>query len=74
MTILDRVDVDSVSREAREVSFTHVVLTIFTAVFFFMGWTVAKTWLSFSWAGVAIRAGWREGRAAGVNRGPGRPR
>ena len=75
MTVLERVDLDAVNRQAREVRFWHTVGTVLVTILFGMGWLTARifslTWFAVAWMGVAFREGWRAGRAtSGVNRGP----
>jgi len=75
--VLDRVDVDRITAEARQVRFGHTALTVIAAVLFGTGWVVAKVsgvvWLAAAWSAVAVREGWREGRGRGVSHGPSRP-
>lgn len=78
MTVLERVPLDQITREARDIHFTRTVLTVIAAVLFGLGWTAAKTftagWFTLAWCAAAVRVGWREGRKSSqVSRGPGRP-
>ena len=72
--VLDRIDLDGITRQAREVRFWRTVLTLVAAVLFGLGWVVAKafgiTWLACAWSAVAVREGWRQGR---MTHGPARP-
>jgi hypothetical protein len=60
--VLSRVPVDEITAQAREARPGRAVLTVVAAVFFALGWCAAKAVLSVSWACVAVREGWREGR------------
>lgn len=61
-----RVPVDRITAQAREVRFWRTVLTALAGVLFGLGWLAARgfaaVWLAVSWAVVAVRVGWREGR------------
>lgn len=74
-TLAERIPLDEITEQAREVRFGRSVLTVIAAVLFGLGWLVAKafgvTWLALAWSAVAVREGWREARK--VNRGPSRP-
>lgn len=78
-TIVQHVDLDRISEQAREVrpgemarSGGERVLTIIASVLFGMGWLAYKTcaavWLAAAWTWVAVREGWREARNASVAR------
>lgn len=73
-TLTERIPVDEITAQAREVHFWRSVLTVIAAVLFGLGWVVAKAfgvaWLAAAWSAVAVREGWREGRRAGQQRGP----
>lgn len=62
-TVLERVPVDRITTQARQVRFGHTILTIIAAVFFSIGWVVAKVWLAIVWCAVAIQVGWQEARS-----------
>ena len=70
-TLADRVPVDSITQQAREVKFGRAVLTLIAAVLFGLGWVTARAfaivWLAASWCWVAVREGWRASR--GPSRG-----
>ena len=72
--MLDRVQLDEITRQARDIHPARTVLTWVAAVLFGLGWLVCKVfvvaWLVCAWMFVATRQGWR---AAKVNRGPARP-
>lgn len=65
MTVsLDRVPVDRISSEAREVRFGMTVLTIIAGLLYGLGWLFGKvfivTWHALVWSWTAIRLGWTE--------------
>ena len=75
MTALtERLPLDEITAQAREVRFWRTVLTLVAAVLFGLGWVVAKAfglaWLACAWSAVAVREGWRQGR---MTHGPARP-
>ena len=75
--VLDRVDLDAITEQARQVHFWRTVAKVLVFVLFGAGWVTAKafgvTWLAVTWCAVAVREGWREGRGTQVSRGPSRP-
>lgn len=76
-TRLDRLAVDDITRQAREIHPARTLLTWVGALLFAVGWLafkiVAVLWLAGCWSFVAAREGWREAAGAKVNRGAGRP-
>ena len=68
MAVLERVPVDRISVQARDVHLGRVLLTVFAALFFAIGWTAAKTFLAVAWCGVAVKVGWQEARSGGTRR------
>jgi hypothetical protein len=75
-TLAERIPLDEITAQAREVKFGRTLLTLIAAVLFGLGWLVAKAfgvlWLAAAWTFVAARQGWRAGRA--VPAGPSVPR
>jgi hypothetical protein len=72
--VLERVPLDAITEQARQVRFWRTVLTVIAGVLFGAGWLTARAWLAVAWCAVAFREGWREGRGTTrVNRGPSRP-
>ena len=69
MAVLERVPVDRISVEARQVHVGRVLLTVFAALFFAVGWAAGKAVLAVAWCGVAVKVGWQEARS-GSTRGP----
>lgn len=59
-SVLDRVPVDEITIEARQVRFGRTVLTLIGFVFFALGWVASNGWLAVCWCAVAVRTGWRE--------------
>lgn len=77
-SVLDRVPVDEITAQAREIHFWRTVLMVIAGVLFGIGWLTAKTfavlWLAAAWSATAVKVGWREGRARGADpRGPSGP-
>jgi hypothetical protein len=60
--LLERVPVDRITREAREVHFWRTVLTLVAGLFWLLGWSVGKMWLSMAFAITAVRLGWSDAR------------
>lgn len=71
---LEMVPVEDITRQAREIRPLPTILTWIAAVLFGVGWVaykvVAVAWLVGAWSFVAVREGWRVGKA---RRGPARP-
>lgn len=65
---LDRVLVEDISTQARQVEFGRTVLTVLAAIFYAIGWTVGALWLAAAWAGVAVKLGFAEARSSGGRR------
>lgn len=63
---LDRVPVDRITREAREIHFWRTVLTLIAGLLYGIGWLTAKLftglWLVVAWTVTAVKLGWQEGR------------
>jgi hypothetical protein len=76
-TRLDRLAVEDITRQARQIRPARTVLTWVGALLFGVGWLAFKivtvAWLVAAWTFVAAREGWREARKAQVTRGAGRP-
>lgn len=71
LSILDRVPVERITAEARQIQFRRIALTVLAALFYVIGWTVAKLfaviWLAITWSFTAIKLGWEEGRRTDPN-------
>lgn len=79
MTVLDRVPLEDITAQAREIEFGRILLTVLAGALYAVGWLAAKTvtvigkvlgavWLGLVWSAVAVRVGWNEARAE--SRGP----
>jgi hypothetical protein len=64
--VLQRVPVEQINREAREVHFWRTVLTFIAGLLYGVGWFTARAfgllWLALAWTAVAVKVGWVEGR------------
>jgi hypothetical protein len=69
-SITQRLPVDEITRQASDIRPGRVLLTVLAAVFFAIGWTVARVFLGVVWCAVAVKVGFQAGRAHG---GPARP-
>ena len=71
--VLDRVPVDRITVEARQVRFGVTVLRLLAGVLYGLGWVVAKAfgavWFALAWCGVAVKIGWTDARRGGRTRG-----
>lgn len=68
MSLLDRMPVERITAQARDVRVGPVVLSIVASVFFAIGWLAFKVcalaWLAVVWCAVATREGWREAQVS----------
>lgn len=64
--VLERVPVDRITAEARDVRFWRTVLTAIAGLLYGLGWVTAKAftllWLAIVWVGAAVKIGWRDAR------------
>ena len=64
--LLDRVPVDRITEQAKQVRFWRSVATLVAACLFGLGWLTAKgfgvLWFAAVWSACAIREGWRDAR------------
>jgi uncharacterized protein (DUF697 family) len=67
-TVLDRVPVDEITAEARQVDVGRALLSVFGLVFFAVGWLAGSAVTAVAWCGLAVKAGWLEARRAGSGR------
>ena len=65
-TTLDKIPVDAITAQAKQVRFWRTVLTVIAAALYGAGWVTARVfavaWLAASWCWVAVREGWRASR------------
>jgi hypothetical protein len=68
MAVLDRVPVDRITVEARDIQVGRTVVTLLAALLYVIGWVAAKlftaVWFAVAWSAVAVKVGWKEGRAS----------
>lgn len=69
-TVLERVPVEKVRAEARDIKFGVTVLTVVTAVFVAIGWLFGVVWAAVAWSFSAVRVGFRQGRQIGLTAAP----
>lgn len=64
--LLERVPVDRITAEAREIHPGRALLTVIAAVLYGIGWVAAKTvavvWLAVAWSYAAVKVGWSDAR------------
>jgi len=67
LDLLDRVPVDRITAEAKEVHFRRTALTLIAGLFWLLGWSaskaVAAVWFALAWSWTAVRLGWSDARA-----------
>jgi len=65
-SVLTRVPVDEINRQAREIHFWRTVATLLAGLLFGVGWCTAKAfgllWLGVAWTATAVKVGWQAGR------------
>lgn len=62
MAVLDRVPVDEITEQARQVHLGRVVLTVLAAVLFSVGWLAGAVFMALAWSGTAVKVGWLDAR------------
>jgi hypothetical protein len=70
-TLLDRVPVEEIRAEARDIQFGRTVLTVLVGVLFALGWVVGKAWRSVAWSFAAVKVGFQAGRTPRASDGGG---
>lgn len=60
MAVLDRVPVDRISIEARQIHFGRALLTLIAALLYLIGWVPGKLTLALAWCAAAVKVGWVE--------------
>lgn len=72
MTVLDRVPLERISAEARQVQVGRLLLTLLAGLFYLIGWLVAKLLIGVVWCCVAVKVGYVEagGPVRKARRGP----
>jgi hypothetical protein len=69
MAVLDRVPVDEITAQARQVHLGRALLTVFAAFFFAVGWLAGALFMSLAWSATAVKVGWLEARRRNVASG-----
>ena len=59
--ITDRLPIEQLTAEARQVRVSRVLLTLFLGVFWGIGWLIGRVCLGLVMAWVSARRGWRDG-------------
>jgi hypothetical protein len=59
-SVLDRIDVDAISAEARQVKFGVTVLRLVAFLLIWTGRIAGYAWLVPVWCFLAVRTGWRD--------------
>lgn len=66
--VLERVPVDRITAEAKDVRFRRTVLTAVAGLLYALGWVTAKAftllWRTVVWVAVAVKVGWQDARTA----------
>lgn len=60
--VLDRIPVERITSEAREVHVGRGVLALLALIPFLIGWLAGQTVTAVVWVGIAVKAGWLEAR------------
>lgn len=67
----ERVPVEEITRQAKEVRFSRTVLALIGGLLWCAGYIAAKVfkylWIACAWSAVAVRTGWREARGEPLN-------
>lgn len=65
MTVLERVPLDAITAQARDVRPGRVLLTVIAALFFAVGWIAGRMFLAAVWCAVAVKVGYQAGAVHG---------
>jgi hypothetical protein len=60
--VLDRIPVDQITAEARQVNVGRSLLALLALIPFIVGWVAAAIVTAVAWVWAAVKAGWREVR------------
>lgn len=75
--VLERVPVDRITAEARQIHPGRTLLTVIAGVLYGLGWLAAKTlavaWLAVAWSFAAVKVGWSDARRPAQGGRRGRP-
>jgi hypothetical protein len=71
--ITERIPVEQLVTDARQVQPSHVLLVLFLGFFWAIGWTAGHLWLGAVLCAVSVRRGWRDGTGYVPQQLPGRP-
>lgn len=60
--MLERIDLDRIDAEARQVHLGRVLLTVLGAVFYVIGWVIGAAVTAFVWSYAAAKVGYQDAR------------
>lgn len=65
LAIFDRIPVDRINTEARQINLGRALLTLVAGLLYAIGWIVARTtiylWIAITWCVAAVKVGARDG-------------
>ncbi|HEU4542211.1 MAG TPA: hypothetical protein VFR23_13870 [Jiangellaceae bacterium] len=65
-TLLDRVPLERITTEAREVHVGRTLATLIAGLLYLVGWVAARVfavvWFGVAWSATAVKVGWEEAR------------
>lgn len=65
-TIVERIPVERISTEARDVHVGRTLLTLVAGFFYLVGWLAGTLVNGLAWCVAAVKVGWREARPSPV--------
>lgn len=72
-TVLDRLPLDAIEAQAREITFARTVramvravLVVLAAAFFAVGWLAFQPWKAVTWCAAAAKVGWKQAQQTAV--------
>jgi len=72
MTTIDLIPVERITAQARQVRFGRTLLQVIAWLLVGVGklayWPLAGLWFALVWCALAVKLGWRESRAADLER------
>lgn len=62
--VLDRVPLDAIRAQAREIRFAEAVVRLLLLPFVIVGWLAGKVWGAVALAAAAVKVGWQMAQAS----------
>jgi hypothetical protein len=67
-SIAERVQLDEITAQARQVRFGRTMLLVLAGLFFILGWVPGRVFYGLVWCALAVKVGFQAGAARGPAR------